>query len=83
MIKTLFIILCILAYIVIGICAAMIEIHQEIKDFGEVDKEEKYYIGVGFFWPIWLVILIIYYPFSLLGKFFKWYINKVEKGEDE
>lgn len=83
MTKTLFIILCILAYIVIGICAAMLEIHQEIKDLGEVDKEEEYYIVVGFLWPMCLVILIITYPFSLLSKFFKWYIDKVEKGEDE
>lgn len=79
--EVLLIILCIIGYIAIGICAAMIEIYYEVKSYGEMDKEDKCYIGIGLFWPLAAVFCIIAYPFSKIGQFLEWFGKKLEEGE--
>lgn len=83
--KTLFIILCIVLYIIIGIITGMIFVYTDKKQ-GEFDPNNSdanfSYVLVSIFWPIVLSIVIIVYPFVKLYDFFMWFgkhINSDDK----
>lgn len=83
--KALFIILCIVLYIIIGIITGMILVYFD-KKHGEFDPNDSdansAYVFVAIFWPIALAIFIIVYPFVKLYDFFMWFgkhINSDDK----
>ena len=81
--NALFMILCILAYIVIGILAAMMEVKMEIKDYGKINTDDCVYVAVGIFWPMFLVFAIVVSPIFLFKHFLEWYGDKLKEGKEE
>ena len=80
---TLLIILCIIAYLIIGFIVAMIEVRHEVKEYGSVDTDDCCYIGIGLFWPLALVLFGFAYLVESINSFFEWYGEKLKEGAEE
>lgn len=81
--KALFIILCIVLYIIIGIITGMIFVYTDKKrnDFNPYDDCNFCYVLIAIFWPIMLSIYIIVYPFAKLYDFFMWFGKHIDSDD--
>ena len=81
--KTLFIILCIVLYIIIGIITGMIFVYTDKKrgEFNPNDDCNFCYVLISIFWPIMLGIYIIVYPFIKLYDFFIWFGKHIDSDD--
>ena len=78
----LIIFLCILAYIVVGICTSMGFAWYDIVHEGPIDEdgeENGFYICVGIFWPISIISITIYFIGSSTMKMFMHFIKLLNK----
>ena len=78
----LIIFLCILAYIVVGICTSMGFAWYDVAHSGPIDEddEEKYfYICAGIFWPISIISITIYFIGSSTMKIFTHFVRLLNK----
>ena len=83
--EVLLIILCIIGYIAIGICAGMISIYVDKKrdEFDPNNSEFNCsYIFIAIFWPLALAAVIILYPFAKLYDFFMWFGKHIDSDDN-
>lgn len=82
--KALFIILCIVLYIIIGIITGMIFVYTDKKhgEFNPYNGDANFaYVLVAIFWPITLGVVIIAYPFVKLYDFFIWFGKHIDSDD--
>ena len=83
--EVLLIILCIIGYIALGICAGMISVYND-KKRGYFDSDDSdancSYIFIAIFWPLALAAVIILYPFAKLYDFFMWFGNHISSDDN-
>jgi len=84
--KALFIILCIVLYIIIGIITGMIFVYIDKKqdEFNPDNSDANFaYVLVAIFWPLALAAVIIVYPFAKLYDFFMWFGKHIDSNDKQ
>lgn len=76
---------CIIGYAVVAILTIMGFIYYTVKKEGTVNlsDDDSYIFAAGIFWPMTLVIGIIYEFCHINYVFFSWFAKCFEKGDKE
>ena len=77
--------LCIIGYVIVAILTIMGFIYYTAKKEGTVDliNEDSYIFAAGIFWPMTLIIGIIYTFCHLNYVFFSWFAKCFEKEDKD